>query len=229
MKEWLITPDRFLSKNELGKLLQRADELWTIGTAKKQKQAIREWVGIRVAILSGLRASEITNLKVSECYVGYGKSEVLVRNGKGGKSRIVKIGADLKKDLRWYLKWKSEQGENDNSEYLLRSQRGNKLTANGIWRRWKAYCPNHRLHDSRHTYATMLYESSRDIRLVQKQLGHSRITTSSVYADVCDEQAREGIDAMEKAVNHAMKLPKDCELAKNLPDKPGRIAGKIAS
>jgi integrase len=61
------------------------------------------------------------------------------------------------------------------------------------------------LHDARHTAATLLYEASQDLRLVQKQLGHSRPSITAVYADVCDEKAREGVAAMEQLAKRAMK------------------------
>ena len=51
----------------------------------------------------------------------------------------------------------------------------------------------------------MLYEASQDLRLVQKQLGHSRPSITAVYADVCDEKAREGVAAMEQLAKRAMK------------------------
>ena len=62
MKEWILTPDRFLSKEELGKLLKRADELRSLGVAKSRKQPVRDWLVIRLALLSGLRASELCGL-----------------------------------------------------------------------------------------------------------------------------------------------------------------------
>lgn len=53
--------------------------------------------------------------------------------------------------------------------------------------------------------ATLLYEASQDLRLMQKQLGHSRPSITAVYADVCDEKSREGVAAMEQLAKKAMK------------------------
>jgi len=205
MKEWVLTPDRFLSKEELGKLLKRAEELRSLGVAKSRKQPVRDWMIIRLALLSGLRASEVSSLKVTDCFIGYSRSELVVRNGKGGKKRVVKIGPELKRDLRWYLRWKAQIGEMHPDAQLLRTKRSERLTRSALWRRWNRYCPQHRLHDARHTAATLLYEASQDLRLVQKQLGHSRPSITAVYADVCDEKAREGVAAMEQLAKKAMK------------------------
>jgi len=66
MKEWVLTPDRFLSKEELGKLLKRAEELRSLGVSKSCKQAVRDWIIIRLALLSGLRVSEVAALQVMQ-------------------------------------------------------------------------------------------------------------------------------------------------------------------
>jgi site-specific recombinase XerD len=205
MKEWILTPDRFLSKEEIGKLLRRAEELRSLGVAKSRKQPVRDWLIIRLALLSGLRANEISSLKATDCFIGYSRSEIVVRNGKGGKQRVVKIGKELKRDLRWFLRWKAEQGELAPDAYLFRSQRSEKLTRGAVWRRWKQHCPLHRLHDARHTNATLLLEASKDLRLVQKQLGHSRPTTTAVYAGVVDERMTEAVNSMEQLTRSAFK------------------------
>ena len=229
MNEWTLTPDRYLSQDELAVLLKKAEDLRTLGLARNQKQPVRDWAIIRFALLSGLRANELAQMKVADCFVGYGRSELLVRRGKGGKSRVVKIGDDLKKDIRWFLGWKKDNGELADGAYLLRSQRAESMTPGAIWRRWKLHCPNHRLHDARHTYGTILYGASKDLRLVQSQLGHSRPTVTAVYAQVTDEQARAGVQALENAVGRlAKKGQKDCELPKNLRRKPAKVAGTIA-
>jgi integrase len=208
MKEWVLTPDRFLSKEELGKLLVRAEELRALGVAKRRKQPVRDWLIVRLALLSGLRASEAAGLKVADLFIGYSHSEVVVRCGKGGRKRVVRIGKDLKRDLRWYLKWKSENGELHPDSYLFRGQRSEQLTRGAVWRRWKRHCPLHRLHDARHTHATLLLEASKDLRLVQKQLGHSRPTTTAVYAGVVDERMTEAVNSMEQLTRSALKSKK---------------------
>ena len=205
MNEWILTPDRFLSREELGKLLKRAEELRSLGVAKRRKQPVRDWLVIRLALLSGLRASEVAGLKVTDCFIGYSRSEILVTKGKGGRRRVVRIGKDLKGDLRWFLKWKAENGELHPDAYLLRSQRSERLTRGTVWRRWKRHCPTHRLHDARHSHATLLLEASKDLRLVQRQLGHSRPTTTAIYAGVCDERMTEAVNSMEQLARASMK------------------------
>ena len=123
-------------------------------------------------------------------------------SGKGGKSRHVHLPRQYTKDVRWYLRWKAERGEIASADaYFLRTERSEKYSPSGIYKRWKKYVPNHRLHDARHTNATALYEATNCLRLVQKQLGHAALSSTQVYADVSPEQSVEGMTAMEKLIN----------------------------
>ena len=155
-------------------------------------QPVKDWILVRLALLSGLRASELADLKVVDCFIGYGHSEIVVRRSKNGKSRVVKISPDLKRDIRWFLKWKSDQGELHPEAHLIKGHRKERVSRVTLRKRWKKLCPQHRLHDARHSHATTLYAATKDLRLVQKQLGHSRPSITAIYADVADARAREG-------------------------------------
>ena len=71
MKEWILSPDKFLSKDEVVTLLRTAEEHRALGVSSKQRQPVKDWMIIRVALLAGLRASELADLKVVDCFVGY--------------------------------------------------------------------------------------------------------------------------------------------------------------
>ena len=124
---------------------------------------------------------------------------MVVRRGKGNKVRHVHLPKGYASDVRWYLKWKVEKGELQSpDDFFLRSERSPKYAPSGLYKRWKKYVPNHRLHDARHTAATVLYEATNSLRLVQKQLGHSSLTVTQVYADISPEQSVSGMNAMER-------------------------------
>ncbi len=203
---WELTPDKFLNEVEIGQMLRKASDLWTLGEAQKRKGLVRDAMLVFTALFTGLRNSEICDLKVTDLHIGNGEAHLVVRNGKGGKRRIVHIGKEYKVILKRYLQWKMDNGELDPDSYLLRTERSRRFCTSALWRRWKKYCPRHRLHDARHTNATILYKASgNNLRLVQKQMGHSRITTTQVYADVLPDEARASMTAMEKLAGQSAK------------------------
>lgn len=196
---WQITPEKYLNKTELTALLLRAEEIKTIGVARKRAQLVRDWMIIRTFIYTGLRRFEVADLRCGDFKIFGGNSYVVVRRGKGNKVRHVHLPKGYASDVRWYLKWKVEKGELQSpDDFFLRSERSSKYAPSGLYKRWKKYVPNHRLHDARHTNATILYEATNSLRLVQKQLGHSSLTVTQVYADISPEQSVSGMNAMER-------------------------------
>jgi integrase len=137
-------------------------------------------------------------------------------NGKGRKGRHVHLPREYKRNVAWYLRWKAERGEiADEDAYFLRTARSPRYYPTGIYKRWKRHCPNHRLHDARHTNATLLYEATNSLWLVQKQLGHASIATTQVYADVSPEQSIAGANAMERLAASLRRNPR--AMAASLP------------
>ena len=196
---WQITPEKYLNRQELTALLLRAEEVKTIGIVRKRAQPVRDWMIIRTFIYTGLRRFEVADLRCGDFKIFGGNSYLVVRRGKGGKTRHVHLPKGYASDVRWYLKWKVERGELQSPEdFFLRSERSPKYAPSGLYKRWKKYVPNHRLHDARHTNATILYEATNSLRLVQKQLGHSSLTVTQVYADISPEQSISGMNAMER-------------------------------
>lgn len=203
---WDLTPDKFLNEVEVSQMLRKASDLWTLGEVNKKKALVRDAMLIYTAIFTGLRNAEICDLLVTDLHIGNGEAHLVVQNGKGGKQRIVHLGKDYKVILKRYLQWKMDNDELSAGSYLLRTERSAQYCPSALWRRWKKYCPSHRLHDARHTNATMLYKASgNNLRLVQKQLGHSRITTTQVYADVMPDEARASMSAMEQMAGKSGK------------------------
>ena len=195
--EWELTPEKYLNPHELSVLLNRADELYVLGTSKKRKALVRDWMLINLAVFSGLRRKEMCDLRVVDLRLGNGQSNILVRHGKGGKPRIVHIGKELKGTLRRYVQWKAEVGELDPESYLLRTERSPRYCVAGLWYRWRKYCDK-RLHAARHTFGTYAYQACKDLRLVQKQMGHSKPSTTAIYSDVTPEIITAGMNGMER-------------------------------
>ena len=56
--------------------------------------------------------------------------------------------------------------------------------------------PYYSIHACRHSYGTYLYQKTKDLRMVQKQLGHASITTKTVYADVTIQDTLNGVNGL---------------------------------
>ena len=196
---WIITPDKYLTREETKQLRKTCHERATIAKSKGIQAPVRDALIIELALGSGLRVSEMAYLKVEDLYLKKGQGSIHVKNVKGGKDRVVDIGSKLKKQIVEFLDYRTM-----NSPYLFPSELGEKMTRSGIqqvFKKWakKSKIPSHySIHSLRHTYATNLYKASGyNLRLVQKQLGHSSPSITQVYADVMNSDVEEALKNLE--------------------------------
>lgn len=160
-------PD-ILTIDEVKKLINSTDNI-------KHKLIIKLLYG------TGLRVSEIVNLKKESILVDELMIKVVL--GKGKKDRFVKLPDSIKDELENYSKLL-------NSKYLFESNRGGKLTKATIQAILRNAAKKARIkkrvypHLLRHSFATHLLESGTDLRVIQKLLGHSSIKTTQVYTQI---------------------------------------------
>jgi len=199
MPQWIITPDKYLTPEEVKQLRKTCHEAALLAKAKGVQAPVRDALIIELALNTGLRVSELSNLRVEHLYLKKGQNSLFVRNGKGGKDRNVQFGHGLKSQILEYLDYRTRQ-----SEYLFTSHRSDQITSSGIQQIFKKYAkktklPTHySIHSLRHTYATNLYKASGyNLRMVQKQLGHASITTTMAYSDVIGQDLDDAILALE--------------------------------
>jgi site-specific recombinase XerD len=186
------------------KLLRRTvRDAATLARQKGNVVPIREWAVIDILTSSGLRVSEAANIRCGDLKAKYGESALFVREGKGCKSRTVKIPQSLKTHLKQFLKWKAAQGEPTGpDDPLFIGLRGH-WTSRGVQQVVKKYLkhlglyePGKSVHALRHSYALEFYRQERDLRALQKQLGHSSIQTTTIYADVTEEDIQAQIKGL---------------------------------
>jgi site-specific recombinase XerD len=199
MSQWIITPDKFLTDEESKRLRKICEEVAIIAKSKGNQIAIRDRLIIEIALGTGLRVSEMANLKVEDIYFRKGQNLLTVRDGKGSKDRVVAFNNRLKSLIQEYLDYRISK-----SPYLFYSERGEKMGRFGISKVFKKVAreadlsTHHSIHTLRHTYATNLYKASDyNLRLVQKQLGHSSITTTTVYSDVLSKDLEDAVENLE--------------------------------
>lgn len=199
MPNWIISPDKYLTDDEVKQLRNTLSDAATLARARGSQLAVRDQLVIELALGTGLRVSELANLKVEDLYLKKGQNALHVRNGKGGKDRVVQFSSKLKKLILDYLEYRTSD-----SPYLLPSKRGDQMTRFGIsqvFKQWakRARLPAHySIHSLRHTYATNLYKASGyNLRLVQQQLGHSSVSTTSVYSAVVSKDLDDALERLD--------------------------------
>jgi integrase/recombinase XerD len=135
---------------------------------------------------SGLRVSELVDLKMGNIYADIGFLRVI---GKGNKERLVPIGKDAIKYLQLYLEhYRAQQvPASGHEEVVFLNRRGKKLTRVMVFLIIKKQAEHIGLkktvspHTFRHSFATHLIEGGADLRAVQEMLGHESITTTEIY------------------------------------------------
>ena len=124
---WILTPDKFLTEEEVQKLRKVCIDAAGLARSKRQIKSIRDWMIIDLALQAGLRVGEISSLEIGDLFIEKGHSHIHIRQGKGNKSRLVTIGESLRKHLRQYLKEKKSK-----SFFLFNSERSDQMTTSAI-------------------------------------------------------------------------------------------------
>jgi len=143
---------------------------------------------IKLLYSTGLRVSELTNLKLKE--INLKTREAWVRSGKGAKDRFFQIPPNLMEDLNKHISTLKEK------EIYLFPGKNKTLTTRNIQKillkaAEKAEI-NKRVtpHKLRHSFATHLLEAGTDIRYIQALLGHADLSTTQIYTHVSNEQLK---------------------------------------
>jgi site-specific recombinase XerD len=202
-RKWTLDRQKFLSEAEVKKLRRVVEDKALADLQKGRTTWPRFWMAIDLAISAGLRVSEIANLKIDNLYLNSREPRIRV-TGKGNRTRDVFISRELMKHLSEYLlEFKRTMDEPTHPEaFLLISSHRKPYSTRTLQYAFKvslkeAGLPSYySIHACRHSYGTYLYQKTKNLRLVQKQLGHSSITTTTVYADVPLEETLEAVNGL---------------------------------
>lgn len=200
---WTIDESKLPTREEVKRLVKVHRERAEGAQAAGRRQAVVDWAVLHLLIGSGLRSHEVAQLLVSDLQVGHGQSAIHVREGKGGKPRIVAISSRLKNHMQKFIRWKEGRGELQcEKSPLFVSERGSAFTTRGIRHLFKrclkqaGLSEKYGVHSLRHFHLSRLYESTKDIRLTQEQAGHASVSTTQVYTHVSLEHRREAVDRL---------------------------------
>lgn len=176
-------PPRFpksLSEEQVEALLRAPDTETTLG--------LRDRAMLELLYATGLRVSELVGLTLSQLSLQEGLVRVF---GKGGKERIVPLGAEARNSLERYLK--ESRGAllgQRVADALFVTQRASAMTRQMFWLLIKRYAEVASIdaplspHGLRHAFATHLLNHGADLRVVQLLLGHADISTTQIYTHV---------------------------------------------
>jgi len=190
--EDLDTPQRFaylpkfLTEDEINRLLATPD----IST----EEGIRDRAVLEIMYATGLRVSELVNLKQDDLDLMAG----LVKcHGKGNKECRVPLGKSAIHWLQQYAAVKAGYGKQSSPYVFL--QRGRPFTRQLAWSMIKQHAEkagikNVSPHTLRHSFATHLIQHGADSRSVQALLGHSDISTTQIYTHITDVHLRSAYD-----------------------------------
>jgi integrase/recombinase XerD len=162
-------------------------------------QGLRDRAIMEVLYSTGLRVSELVNLKVSDMEMRMGCLRCI---GKGDKERLVPVGRRALAAVQAYLEksrplllGKRQAGKA--VPWLFVNRFGNRLSRIGVWRLLTAYGRRAGIrarlspHKLRHSFATHLLERGADLRSVQLMLGHADISTTQIYTHVMQERLKQ--------------------------------------
>ena len=156
---------------------------------------------IEVLYSSGLRVSELVDLRINNVHFDIGFLRVV---GKGNKERLVPIGRDALKHVKIYVDEIRGRGSHKPAQkgfesYVFLNRNGRKLTRVMIFTIIKNLAGQVGLkktispHTFRHSFATHLIEGGADLRAVQEMLGHESITTTEIYTHLDRDYLRQVI------------------------------------
>ncbi len=176
---------KVLSIEQIDSLLDSIDKTSLSG---KRDDALFELV-----YSCGLRISEVCTLKLANLHL---EERLILVHGKGDKERLVPFGDRAYEKLLIYLQEvRPELVKGRIVAEVFVNYRGEAISRKGVWKRFKELEAlsgvEAKVHTLRHSFATHLLQGGADLRSVQELLGHSDLSTTTIYTHVTDKQLEE--------------------------------------
>jgi integrase/recombinase XerD len=179
-----------LTEDEIKLLLKQPNKRYPTG--------LRNLCLMRVMLDAGLRAGEVLNLTLQD--VDWRSGKLKVREGKGKKDRVLWLNEDALNLLR---KWRERRPHS--SDLLFPTLDGNRIDDRYLRAMVKRYGEKGGIsksvhpHMLRHTFATDLYRQTKNIRLTQKALGHSDLSTTMIYTHIVDDELEDALRGFRRS------------------------------
>ena len=173
-----------ITENEVMKLLESPDV--------KTNKGLRDKCILELLYSSGLRISELLNIKINEISK---EKKFLKIKGKGNKERLVPIGSFAMNLLIVYLDtYRLNIKISNNIDILFVNENGSIISRQACWEMIQKYASisliNKKIspHNLRHAFATHLLNNGADLRTVQMLLGHASLSTTQIYTHIAKER-----------------------------------------
>jgi len=160
----------------------------------KNIMEIRDKACLELMYATGMRVSELVNLKMDDLNIDVGFAKCL---GKGSKERIVPFGKKAKESILRYLdKTRPKFLKNRVSNFLFLTRLSRPMSRQTFWKIIKKYVKLAGIkkkvtpHSLRHSFATHILERGADLRIVQEMLGHADISTTQIYTHVSKDRLK---------------------------------------
>lgn len=181
-------------KKSLPNILSEEEVLKLLNIELSDNFSYRNKAMLELMYATGLRVSELVNLKLQDIDLS---SDIVRTFGKGGKERIIPIGDYAKEYLEKYIyEYRSSMLKRNNNEYLFLNNHGNKMTRQGFFKIIKKIAKEKGIdrelspHTLRHSFASHLLKYGADLRTIQELLGHSDISTTQIYTHITNEELK---------------------------------------
>lgn len=175
-------------KRTIPEFLTEEEVLKLIELPAGKKYSLRDRTIIELLYATGLRVSELTNLKRSNVNL---ESGFVIALGKRSKERIVPLGTYSRETIKEYIQTQKPKGP-----YLFPNRKAGPLSRQAVFKIIKKYAASLGRsdvspHTMRHTFATHLLQGGADLRSVQMMLGHEDISTTQIYTHVDHKRLKE--------------------------------------
>jgi integrase/recombinase XerC len=176
---------KFLYENEVEKLLEMPN--------LDNPKGIREELILEFLYSTGVRVSELCNIKLNDISFHEKKVKIL---GKGNKERYVYFGSRLEKILNLYLSESRPFFSKYENSYLFLNDSGNQLHDRRVRTiidnllKSKSATFHISPHVLRHSFATHMLNNGADLKTVQELLGHSDLSTTQIYTHISNERLK---------------------------------------
>jgi site-specific recombinase XerD len=163
----------------------------------KNLNGLRNLCLLRLMLNTGLRAAEVLKVKIRD--IDWSSGKLMVRQGKGRKDRSLWVGEEDLGLLKLLIAKKARLPESE----LVFTNRDGKLICSRYLRTMVKHLATKagiskdvHPHTLRHTFATDLFRQTKNLRLTQKALGHSQISSTIIYTHIVDDEMEDALKTL---------------------------------